>query len=183
MKSLIKKVLKEETKKHNFDQVYKKYWNKMLKTVCMKYTDDLDKAKDYCQSGFVKAYNNLHKYDDNGSFEGWIRTVIVRTILDDIRAEKAKQKHFDTGKYKEHAEYLSDEDDYEQVRQYRLNDIMEMIPKLSKNYQNIFNKFFFEQMPQDAIAKELGINIGTVKSNLFKAKERIRQLIDQKYGR
>ena len=45
------------------------------------------------------------------------------------------------------------------------------------------DKEFFEQMQQDAVAKELGINIGTVKSNLFKAKERIRQLIDQKYGR
>ena len=51
-------------------------WKKMLYGVCMKYTNDINQAQDYCQNGFMKVYKNLDLFTGEGSLEGWIRKVI-----------------------------------------------------------------------------------------------------------
>lgn len=179
METLIRKILREETETINFNDVYKSLWKPMLYKVCLKYTDDIDQAKEYCQKGFIKVYQNLHKYNQRGSIEGWVRTVITRTILDDLDVQKNYTKKLSTPKYREHFDTINQEYDDEQNEQ-NIKDILEVIPKLSKAYRKVVEMFYFDKMSHEEIAKELGINVGTSKSNLFKAKERIRQLITKK---
>lgn len=179
METLIRKILREETETINFNDVYKSLWKPMLYKVCLKYTDDIDQAKEYYQKGFIKVYQNLHKYNQRGSIEGWVRTVITRTILDDLDIQKNYTKKLSTPKYREHFDTINQEYDDEQNEQ-NIKDILEVIPKLSKAYRKVVEMFYFDKMSHEEIAKELGINVGTSKSNLFKAKERIRQLITKK---
>ena len=69
MKKSIKKILKEYTEESNitFKDVYDEMWNKMLYGVCMKYTNDINQAQDYCQNGFMKVYKNFNLFTG-----GWI---------------------------------------------------------------------------------------------------------------
>ena len=71
--------------KSEFSVLYTLLWDKMLNTVCRKYTKDIDKAQDYCQNGFIKVYNNFSKYKDKGSLEGWVWRVINNSILDELK--------------------------------------------------------------------------------------------------
>ena len=69
----------------NIETIYTTLWDKMLYQVCMQYTNDLSVAQDWCQNGFIKVYDNLSKYKQEGSLEGWVRRVITNSILDDKR--------------------------------------------------------------------------------------------------
>ena len=58
----------------------------MLYGVCMKYTNDINTAQDYCQNGFMKVYNNLTKFSGNKrSLKGWVKKVIGNNIIDELR--------------------------------------------------------------------------------------------------
>ena len=96
MKRTIKKILKEYTEKSdiNFKDVYTEMWDKMLYGVCMKYTNDINQAQDYCQNGFMKIYNNLDKYTSTGSLESWVKRVINNSIIDETRKQKITANDF-----------------------------------------------------------------------------------------
>jgi len=99
----------------DFGELYSSLWDKMLNTVCRKYTIDPDKAQDFCQNGFIKVYNNISKYEGNGSLEGWVRRVINNNILDELRKGKIEiddrgDDGFDLSRLK------SSEDTYEESK-------------------------------------------------------------------
>ena len=68
-------------------QVYEMYYSKML-GVCMRYTKDLDQAKDLLQDGFIKVFSKVENYNQQGSFEGWIRRIVVNTCIDYFRRNR-----------------------------------------------------------------------------------------------
>ena len=74
----------------DFGELYISLWDKMLNVVCRKYTSDISKAQDYCQNGFVKVYNNISKYDGEGSLEAWVKCVINNNIIDVLKKSKRR---------------------------------------------------------------------------------------------
>lgn len=197
MRNLIKRVLKEEfkTKKEKtfesrfqfkslltedssgntpiFQDLYNMYWNKMLRGVCMKYTKDINRAEDYCQNGFMKVFQNLHKYDATGSIEGWVRRIINNTIIDEIRKEKMRH-HSSTET--DWSRIETEDEPYEET--YSVEQVEKVLPLLSPAYRAVFELYHFRDMSHEQIAKKLGISTGTSKSNLFKARKKIKDLLE-----
>lgn len=178
MRQLIKKILKEETsKKLDFDRIYSTMWNKMLNQVCMKYTNDIDKAKDFCQNGFVKVYNNLHKYQEGGSLEGWVRRVINNSILDELR--KSKMKFVDGEDGFDFSRLDMDDEIEIDDSELKASEIRKALPKLPPSQRKAIEMFFLDGLSHEEIANELNISLGTSKTNLMKAKDKMKNLLNK----
>ena len=199
MRNIIKKILREElqrpipkmvfesrTKKGllvegtntvpemDFQKFYEDNWDKMLNTVCMKYTKDRNKAEDFCQNGFIKVYKNLNKYDESGSLEGWVRRVINNSILDELR--KKKMDFVDGKDGFDFSRLDVGEEEYEED-ELSMDDVERVLPQLSPAYRKAFELHYLEGLKHDEIAKKLGISSGTSKTNLMKAKKKVRELL------
>ncbi len=174
--SQFKRLFKEDTSnpEMSFEDIYKTMYPKMFNMICKKYTKDNDKAQEFCQQGFLKVWKNLDKYDGVGSLEGWVSFVIRNTILDELRKEKMKftdgEDGFDFGR-------LDVEDKPYEEPNFSEEDVKNVLPQLPPSYSEVFDMHYFQKMKHQEIADRLGINIGTSKSNLFKAKKKLREIL------
>ncbi len=82
---LIDGCLKEERRAQQ--RVYELFYGKMM-AVCLRYTKNTDQAKDILQDGFIKVFKSVDKFNRAGSFEGWIRRIMVNTAIDHFRRTK-----------------------------------------------------------------------------------------------
>ncbi len=177
MRHLIKKILKEEVSE--FQNIYNTMWDKMLRQVCMRYTNDINKAEDYCQNGFIKVYKNLPKYKGKGSLEGFVRRIINNSILDEIRKRKVEfsDQEPDWGRVN-----MKADEPYEEEGGYTMEMVDAVLPMLSPSYRTAFELYYKMGYKHHQIADKLKISVGTSKSNLAKAKKKIKQLIDKEFN-
>lgn len=160
-----------------FNDLYNQLWDKMMSNVCRKYTKDEAKAEDFCQNGFIKAYQNISKYDGKGSIEGWIARVIRNNILDELRKNKIS---FTNGNSDFNLDNVEDNVEEPNEEKYNINDIKKVLSNVSKAYKKVFELYYFENLKHKEIAEELGISINTSKTNLMKAKKKIKELLNKK---
>lgn len=164
--SLIKKAIQNnrEAQKQLFDQ----HSPKML-GVCRQYVKDLHHAEDLLLQGFLKVFTQLHTFKNEGSFEGWIRRIMVNTCISYLR----KKNLID----------LSDEDFVfnaaatNNLESTTVDDIQKLIDTLPDGYKMVFNLFAIEGYKHSEIATKLGVSESTSKSQLFKA----RKLLQHNY--
>lgn len=158
-------------------ELYKRYYSKMM-GICYRYSNNAEDAKDLLQDGFVKVFSNLKKYNFKGSFEGWIRRIMVNTAIDFYRKNK-------------NVFFVNDEDGYilETTKtesaasiysQFGVEEIMTAIQSLTPVYQTVFNLYAIEGYQHKEIAKKLNISEGTSKSNLSKAKRNLKILLSKR---
>lgn len=166
-------LLRESFTSAEMGKIYNELWDEMLHSVCMKYTNDINTAQDYCQNGFVKVYQNIHKKTRDGSLKGWIRRVINNNILDELRKKKIKYTTDDSmlGRIEDPT---PTEDQY--VEKISAIEIMRAAENLSPRFKEVFD-LYFEGYKHEEIAEKLGITVGTSKSNLFKAKANLRKYL------
>lgn len=159
--------------------LYKTFYGKML-VVCMRYSRNKEEAQDILHDGLIKVFMKLKSYEHKGSFEGWIRRIIVNVAIDYVRTRKDFY-------IKEDQEFLIDDlvddndssQEVEKIRRMRAETIIELMQKLSPAYRMVFNLFAVENMQHKEIAETLNISIGTSKSNLAKAKVKLKELVEQ----
>ena len=192
MKSLIK-ILDEHlqneisTERESFKELYEKLWDKMLRQVCMKYTKDINQARDYCQNGWLKVFNKLDKFEGKGSPDGWISVVIRNNILDELRKRKVDyaDEEPDWGRLGKgqlldaeagNIDPYSEEGTLETSEGITFNDVIQAARNLSPAYREAF-ELYAQGYKHQEIADKLGISIGTSKSNVFKAKENIKKML------
>lgn len=143
--------------------------------VCHKYTRDTDTAHEMMQLGFIKLFNNISKYDYSGSFEGWVKRLMSNTAIDYLRTIQRRRESFDeVNNLVEN--YIVVEDNIDEIYELAL----ESIEQLSPCYKKAFVLNVIENKQHKEIAEILGINEGTSKSNLFKAKITMRKLLTEK---
>jgi RNA polymerase sigma-70 factor (ECF subfamily) len=175
------KILKESVE---FEDVYKKTFPNMFRTVCMKYAKgDRDLADEFCQLGYLKVYDKLHTFRGEGSLEGWVRTVIVTTIINELRAKDRVKtiqtvSDFDFEKSDVASEPEKSFDDLEFMGKYSEQDIKNAIDTLPDGYKFVFVKYFFNDKSHKEIAKMLGVNEVTSRSQLAKAKKKIKSYLE-----
>ena len=158
----------------DFDSVYKSLYPKMFKQVCLSYANgDRDKADEYCQLGFIKVYQKMGSYQNTGSIEGWVKRIIKNTIIDELRKNKKSPKMKDVD-----FEILDVLDDSPEEPLYSSSDIKNAMETLPPSYRKVFELYYFDNMSHLEIADELGISDGTSKSNLFKAKAKIKSFLE-----
>lgn len=165
-------------------KLYDLFKGKMLK-ICHGYTSDTDTAEEIMQLGFIKVFNNIHKYNGKGSFEGWVVRIMKNMGIDHIRMVKRRQesigyvgfvikdKAFDVVDIVEEVEVHSDIDEVYQLT-------MDSLEELSPSAKKAFVMHVIEGKKHREIAEILGITEGSTKSNLAKAKGKLKKVVGKK---
>jgi len=166
-------------------RVYELFYGKMM-AVCLRYTKNTDQAKDILQDGFIKVFRSMEKFNRDGSFEGWIRRIMVNTAIDHFR--RAKNAYLLLGEERS-IEDFGDQDEEDTLVDEAEDDLPDLKPadvinamqKLTPAYRTVFNLYVFEEMTHKEISEVLGINIGTSKSNFAKAKHNLKKLLKKEH--
>ncbi|MGV6861398.1 MAG: RNA polymerase sigma factor [Putridiphycobacter sp.] len=156
--------------------LFERFYGKML-GVCMRYAKDPDEAKDMAQNGFIKVYKKLDVYNFQGSLEGWIRRIMVNTAIDQIRKNKRDPFQLDDSipVEDEQVEVPFESEEQETEIKIKAEKALAAINNLSTGYKTVFNLYVIEGYSHKEIADYLGISEGTSKSNLAKAKQKLRE--------
>ena len=162
----------------NFDEVYQKTYKPIFNQVCMRYAKgDIDLAKDFCQIGFTKVYQNIHKYSGQGNLEGWVRRVVVNEIINQVR-----KKTLDTTTNIDipsmNLEVEPEEKDFLGGRISK-EVLKKAIDKLPEGYKTILLLYYFADMSHNKIAEMLGIDPGTSRSQISKAKASLKKALER----
>ena len=152
-------------------QIYSKFSSKML-SVCRQYINDLHHAEDVMITGFMKVFNNLKNFEHKGSFEGWIRRIMIYECIDYLRVKKNNFNHQDI----EDVRVNENESVYE-MEDFSADDIQNMIDNLPNGYKMVFNLYAIEGYKHQEIAEMLSISEGTSKSQLSHARKLLQQQI------
>jgi RNA polymerase sigma-70 factor (ECF subfamily) len=129
------------------------------------------------QEGYLKVFNNIEGYTSKGSFEGWMRRIMVNTAIDAIRRSKASGWILaDENSMELLANEVVVEEDETEL-DFTVHDVLEAMEELSPVYRTVFNLAVFENMGHQEIASQLEISVGTSKSNLAKARRNMRSIL------
>lgn len=149
--------------------LYELHAPKML-SVCRYYIKDMQHAEEAMLNGFLKVFSNLKSFKSQGSFEGWIRRIMVRESISFLR--KKKQIEFSSDTIESHnTTYDSSQTDLD------VEHIQKLIDALPEGYKIVFIMYAIEGYKHKEIANMLGINEGTSKSQLFKARQLLQEQI------
>ncbi|WBX75597.1 sigma-70 family RNA polymerase sigma factor [Tenacibaculum ovolyticum] len=159
-KSLIKKAINNNREAQQ--QLFEQFSPKML-GVCRQYVKDLHHAEDLMLQGFLKVFTNLQKFKSEGSFEGWIRRIMVNTCLTYLNKKNPIRLTDE--------DYVFNDVATESLENTSVEDIQTLIDKLPEGYKLVFNLYAIEGYKHSEISKKLNISEGTSKSQLFKARK------------
>ena len=160
-----------ENNRHAQQQIYTKFAPKML-SVCRQYIKDLHQAEDVMITAFMKVFVHLKNFESKGSFEGWIRRIMINESISFIRAQK-KVSFLEDVYYKEES--------FNNIESnLSVDDIQNLIDHLPEGYKMIFNLYAIEGYKHKEIAEMLGINEGTSKSQLSYARRMLQDLINKR---
>lgn len=145
-------------------RLYELYAPKMF-PVCLRYAKNREEAEEIIQEGFVKVFKSLHTFKFEGSFEGWIRKIMLYTSIAHYRAKTKLHPVINIETADMQA--IKNEDIIGRIGE---KELLKMVQALPHAYRLVFNLYVFEGLKHREIAKELGISEGTSKSNFFDAK-------------
>lgn len=175
----LKKILKGCLAGNSRDQelLYRRYSAKLY-AVCLQYSSSREEARDVLQEGYIKIFTNLHSYSGEGSFEGWIRRIVVNTALEKHRNRYYLNKVDDYDAVAEHADSPADVD----FSGLEAEDLLDFVMELPPKYRMVFNLYALEGYSHREIADMLGINEGTSKSNLSRARQILQKKVEVYMG-
>ncbi|MFD0793312.1 RNA polymerase sigma factor [Mucilaginibacter litoreus] len=139
--------------------------------ICLRYANNRYEASEIMNQGFYKVFKNLNKYDTDKPFKAWLGRIMVNTSIDYYRAN-LKIAYTDE---LEKAEHINNTDFADQNLNY--NELLAMISTLPRSYRTIFNLYAIEGYTHEEIGEMLNISTGTSKSNLHKAREKLKAMI------
>ncbi len=163
-------------KKRAFLQLYNTYSTVML-GVCLRYARNKSEAEDILQDGFVKVFQNISSYSFKGSFEGWIKRIMINTALNHNRNNLKHYFHSDVDEIEEFT--LIETNVVIDKQEYPLNtdELMKLIQVMPPGYKTVFNLYVFEGYSHKEIADMLEISENTSKSQLSKARKYLKNKI------
>ncbi|MBE9662232.1 sigma-70 family RNA polymerase sigma factor [Mucilaginibacter myungsuensis] len=156
-------------------QLYKLFYGFAM-GICMRYTGNRDEAAEVMNQGFLKVFTHLAKFDQAKPFKAWLGRIMMNASIDNYRAN-LKMAYMDDI---EKAEDISHDDLPD--RKLAFDELLAMVQKLPNAYRTVFNLFAIEGYGHDEIGEMLGISAGTSKSNLFKARAKLKDMILQAEG-
>ncbi|MFM1914860.1 MAG: hypothetical protein RLZZ531_529 [Bacteroidota bacterium] len=140
--------------------------------VCLRYSKNRSQAEDIFQDAFIKVFENLPKLSNKNQFPGWIKRVFVNTAIDNIRANNK----FESNEHLHVIEHLSDLEP-SILDEMAHEDLLALVQELPPRAKIVFNLFVLEGFSHQEISDQLGITVGTSKSQLFDAKNILKTKI------
>ncbi len=137
--------------------------------VCMRYANDKDEAQDILQEGFIKMFNNVHKYRGEGNLEGWIRRIMVHTAISRYRKLKPMVLVEDM------AENAMVSNTSQNANNLEMTDLMKLIQQLPQVYRSVFKMYAIEGYSHQEIGTKLGITELLSRTTLYRARNILKE--------
>ena len=151
-------------------ELYRQFYRYAM-SVTLRYADGEDEAIEIANDAFLKVFLNLNRYDFEKPFKPWFRRILINTAINQV---KKKQRFKLTQLMEADFEIPSAEDILARIG---FEELMNMVRSLSLAYRTVFNMYVIDGYTHEEIATTLGISVGTSKSNLARAREKLRQLL------
>ncbi|SFB77332.1 RNA polymerase sigma-70 factor, ECF subfamily [Zunongwangia mangrovi] len=170
LEKLIKRCKQNDIKAQ--EELYRLYAGKMF-GLCLKYSDSYAQAEDNLQDGFLTIFDKIGQYKHQGSFEGWMKRIMINTTLQKYRKEKLYS--------------ITNEDQIEETTvEYEesslpLDFLLKIVQQLPQRYREVFNLYVLDGYSHKEIAEILQISEGTSKSNLSRARNLLKENIESKH--
>ncbi|MCH7523802.1 MAG: RNA polymerase sigma factor [Bacteroidetes bacterium] len=164
---LIQKCKKNDTKAQS--EVYKLFSGKLF-AVCLKYSRNHADAEDNLQDAFVTIFKKISQYKKKGSFEGWLKRIVINTVLQKYRIKGV----FNIVNENNIEDEVIEIEDY----QVDMNFLLLSIQELPDRYRLVFSLYALDGYSHKEIAKMLNISTGTTKSNLARARMILKNKIE-----
>jgi RNA polymerase sigma-70 factor (ECF subfamily) len=155
-------------------QTLYEYFSGRLYGICLRYTKDTDDAQDVLHDSFIKVFENLKNFRGSGSFDGWMRRIVVNEAINFYRRKKKVQfSDYDT------VEFSIQDHTPDIISELSNKELLELVQRLPDGYQLVFNLYAIEGYKHREIADMLGITENTSKTQYLKAKRRLQEYIAQ----
>lgn len=151
------------------EALYRRYFP-IVKSMCLRYTQDEDKLVTIINNGFLKVFKGIHQYKSIGSFEGWLRKTTYHALCDYFRKENKylKNTFFDVPEKSQQSEALTD---------LYYTDLLDLVEELPETTSQVFKKYAIEGYTHKEIGKSLGFSDGTSKWHLFEARKKLKKML------
>lgn len=157
------------------ENLYKMLAGRMM-GICMRYSKDRLEAEDILQMGFVKVFQKISEFRGEGSFEGWIKRIMVNTAIESYRKNIRNLAIVDIDEVYDVPQSTFDMSGLE------LKDLLKLVQELSNGYRLVFNMYVIEGFSHKEIANQLGISEGASKSQLSRARAILKEKIIKMEG-
>jgi len=145
----------------------------IMLNVCRRYARHDSEAEDIMQDGFIKVFDNISKFNFEGSFQGWVRRIMVNSALMNVRKSSFKNEQFGIeGLDREH-------DDVNAISAMSEKELLAMIDSLPQGYKIVFNLYAIEGYSHKEIAELLKIKEATSRSQLIKARRMLQEMVNK----
>ncbi len=153
-------------------ELYKLYFGFSMK-ICLRYAEHKEEAVEIVNDGFMRVFTNLSKYDTGRPFNSWLSTIMINTSIDYYRKRirRSKMEELNSNHEVEENEHILSKINY--------IDLIRLVQNLSLSYRTVFNLFVIDGYNHEEIANMLSISIGTSKSNLFKARLKLKEMLNK----
>ena len=151
-------------------ELFARFSGKMM-SVCMRYARNRAEAEDILQEGFIRVFDNISKFRFQGSFEGWVRRIMVNSALKFYSKKAFKQEFPGIESYHEQS---TDPVIYSQLSE---QELLNMVAELPDGYRLVFNLYIIEGYSHKEIGKMLKIGESTSRSQLTKARKMLQQKV------
>jgi len=150
--------------------LYKEYYPTMM-PLCQRYATNKEDALDIMHEGFIKVFKHIHKYQPGTSLNAWIKRIMINTAIDYYRkAVRRRTEDLDTA-------YHVSSKDPNAINLLATEEIVNCLQQLTPSYRSIFNLYIMEGYSHREIAEKLGISESTSRSNLVKARAKLKTLL------
>ncbi len=141
-------------------------------SICIRYTRNEQTAMEVLNDAFMKVFTAIEKFDRKRSFKSWFRRILINTSINAIRKEAVHQHQLDVNEVEIRSGYNQDQE-------LSHRELIQIIQRLSPAYRSVFNLYVIDGYKHDEIAAMLDISVGTSKSNLAKARMRLKEILSK----
>ena len=153
-------------------KIYELHASAMM-SVCFRYVNDRETARDLLQDGFIKVFTKADTYSGSGSFAGWIRRIFVTTAMEFLRRNDALKQSTSIEEYSN----LIEDVDVTVLEKISSEDLMTCISELPNGYRTVFNLYAIEGFSHNEIANMLTISENTSRSQFMRARKLLQQKV------
>lgn len=168
-RQLIEGCIREDRQSQN--KLYNLYKQPMF-AICLRYAKNREEAEEILHEGFLKVFDFVHQYKFEGSFEGWMRKIMVNSALQKYRGKRQLQAVVDITETD-----VIDAGHEEIISQLGTKELLQMVQQLPPATRMVFNLYVFEGLKHREIAELLNISEGTSKSNLSDARYTLQKAV------
>jgi len=152
-------------------QIYKLYYKAMF-NASLRIVGNKADAEDIMQDSFLDAFQKLKQYDEEGSFGGWLKRIVVNNSLDHIHKNNKEVSFI------EHMEVVTFDNDSEDIKKVRLADIKEALKKIKEEYRVIISMYLFDGFDHEEISEVLNISYNLSRTRYSRAKKKLKDEIE-----